>query len=57
MQIVTGKTDSVLASVAATANWQQALKSAVREPGELIDRLQLPARYLAPARQLSLIHI
>jgi len=53
MQIVTGKTDSVPASVVATADWQQALKSAVREPDELIDRLQLPARYLAPARQAA----
>ncbi|MEE3370936.1 MAG: EF-P beta-lysylation protein EpmB [Planctomycetota bacterium] len=53
MQIVTGKADSVPASVPANDDWQQALKSAVREPDELIGRLQLPARYLAPARQAA----
>ena len=53
MQIVTRKVDSVPASVTANEDWQQALKSAVRDPDELIGRLRLPARYLAPARQAA----
>ena len=53
MAIVTGKADSVPTTAVAPTNWQQALKSAVRDPDELIERLRLPSRYLAPARQAS----